>query len=157
MRLKGLTAPSFVRPRLRGWGFSVVETLVRSINQYLKATDLGFEVLDEFKLDVFKIKNLVNTLLSPNGAEKIQKRIQLANWQKNYQNALVMDSEDDFDHKQLSFSGLAEVQDGIGKQVAADLRMPITNLFGQSAAGFNSAEDDIEVYNAMVESQVRNK
>ena len=50
--MKGLTAPSFLRPRLRGWGFSVVEKLVRSINQYIKATDLGFEVLDEFKLDV---------------------------------------------------------------------------------------------------------
>ena len=35
MRLKGLTAPSFIRPRLRGWGFSVVEVLVRSMNQYL--------------------------------------------------------------------------------------------------------------------------
>ena len=46
MRMKGLTAPSFIRPRLRGWGFSVVEILVRSINQYLKATDLAYEVLD---------------------------------------------------------------------------------------------------------------
>lgn len=157
MRLKGLTAPSFIRPRLRGWGFSVVEVLVRSINQYLKATDLGFEVLDEFKLDVYKIKNLVNTLLSPNGQQKIQERVQLANWQKNYQNAVVMDSEDDFDHKQLSFAGLAEAMAGIRMQVASDMRMPLTKLFGISAAGFNSGEDDIEVYNAMVESQVRNK
>ncbi len=157
MRLKGFTAPSFIRPRLRGWGFSVVEVLVRSINQYLKATDLGFEVLDEFKVDVYKIKNLVNTLLSPNGQEKIQKRVALANRQKNYQNAVVMDSEDDWDHKQLSFAGLAEAMAGIRMQVAADMRMPMTKLFGISAAGFNSGEDDIEVYNSMVESQVRNK
>lgn len=157
MRLKGFIAPSFIRPRLRGWGFSVVEVLVRSINQYLKATDLGFEVLDEFKLDVYKIKNLVNTLLSPNGQQKIQQRVQLANWQKNYQNAIVMDSEDDFDHKQLSFSGLGEAMAGIRMQVASDLRMPLTKIFGISSAGFNSGEDDIEVYNSMVESQVRNK
>lgn len=157
MPLKGITAPSFIRPRLRGWGVSVVETLVRSINQYLKATDLGFEVLDEFKLDVYKIKNLVNTLMSPNGQQKIQQRVQLANWQKNYQNAVVMDSEDDFDHKQLSFSGLGEAMAGIRMQVASDMRMPLTKLFGISAAGFNSGEDDIEVYNAMVESQVRSK
>lgn len=157
MRLKGFTAPSFIRPRLRGWGFSVVEVLVRSINQYLKATDLGFEVLDEFKVDVYKIKNLVNTLLSPNGQEKIQKRIQLANRQKNYQNAVVIDGEDDWDHKQLSFAGLGEAMAGIRMQVASDLRMPLTKLFGISAAGFNSGEDDIEVYNSMVESQVRGK
>lgn len=157
MRLTGLTAPSFIRPRLRGWGFSVVEALIRSINQYLKATDLGFEVLDEFKLDVYKIKNLVQTLMSPGGEIKVKERVQLANWQKNYQNAVVMDSEDDFDHKQLSFAGLAEAMEGIRMQVAADMRMPITKLFGISASGFNSGEDDIEVYNAMVESQVRNK
>lgn len=157
MRLKGLTAPSFIRPRLRGWGFSVVETLVRSLNQYIKATDLAFEVLDEFKLDVFKIKNLVNTLLSPNGEQAIRRRVQLAQWQKNYQNALTMDSEDDFDHKQLSFAGLGDAMLQIRMQVASDMRMPLTKLFGISAAGFNSGEDDIEVYNAMVESQVRNK
>jgi phage-related protein (TIGR01555 family) len=158
MRIKGLTPPSFIRPRLRGWGFSVVEVLVRSINQYLKSTDLGFEVLDEFKLDVYKIKNLVNTLLSPNGQQKIQQRVQLANWQKNYQNAVVMDSEDDFDHKQLSFAGLAEAMTGIRMQVAADMRMPITKLFGTSvSAGFSTDQNDMENYNSMVEAQVRNK
>lgn len=159
MRLKGLEVPSFIRPRLRGWGFSVVEILVRSINQYLKGTDLGFEVLDEFKLDVYKIKNLVNTLLSPNGQQKIQQRVQMANWQKNYQNAIVMDSEDDFDHKQLSFAGLAEAMAGIRKQVAADMRMPLTKLFGSSESGGigNNDQNDLENYNSMVESQVRNK
>ncbi len=157
LRMKGMTAPSFIRPRLRGWGFSVVETLVRSINQYLKSTDLGFEVLDEFKLDVYKIKNLVNTLMSPNGQAKVAQRVQMANWQKNYQNAVVLDSEDDFDHKQLSFAGLGDAMAGIRMQVASDMRMPLTKLFGISSAGFNSGEDDIEVYNSMVESQVRTR
>lgn len=155
--LKGIEAPSFVRPRLRGWGFSVVETLVRSLNQYLKSTDLAFEVLDEFKIDIFKMKNLINTLMSQDGTNKVRQRVQLANWQKNYQNALVMDSEDEWDHKQLSFAGLGDVMMQIRMQVASDMRMPITKLFGISAAGFNSGEDDIEVYNGMVESQVRNK
>lgn len=157
MRMKGLSAPSFIRPRLRGWGFSVVEHLVRSLNQYLKANDLSFEVLDEFKLDVFKIKNLTDTLMSPDGDAQVAKRVRLANWQKNYQNALIMDTEDDYDHKQLSFSGLADVMKEIRMQIASDMRMPLTKVFGISAAGFNSGEDDIEVYNAMVESQVRNK
>lgn len=157
MRLKGMVCPSFIRPRLRGWGFSVVEALVRSINQYLKATDLGFQVLDEFKVDYYKIKNLTDTLLSPIGYQKVQQRVQQANYQKNYQNAVVMDSEDDHSAKQLSFAGLAETMQGIRMQVAADMRMPMTKLFGISAAGFNSGEDDIEVYNSMVESEVRNK
>lgn len=157
MKLKGLVAPSFVRPRLRGWGFSIVESVIRSLNQYLKANNLVFEVLDEFKVDVYKIKNFVNTLLSPNGAAQIQKRMQVANQQKNYQHAIVMDGEDDFQQKELSFSGLAETMVQIRMQIASDLRMPLTKVFGISAAGFNSGEDDIEVYNSMVESSVRGK
>lgn len=159
MRMKGVTAPSFIRPRLRGWGFSIVEPLIRSINQYLKATDLAFACLDEFKVDVYKIKNLVSTLMLPDGGASISARIQMANWQKNYQNALVMDSEDDWDHKQLSFAGLAETMQGIRMQVAADMRMPITKLFGTSTSGGigNNDQNDLENYNSMVESQVRNK
>lgn len=158
MRLKGLSAPSFIRPRLRGWGFSVVEALVRSLNQYLKATTLSFEVLDEFKVDVYKIKNLVNTLLSPQASQKVNERIQQTNYHKNFQNAIVMDSEDDWDHKQLSFAGLAEAMEGIRVQVASDMRMPMIKLFGVAASGMNANDESgIEVYNSMVESQVRNK
>lgn len=157
LRLKGLVAPSFIRPRLRGWGFSVVEALVNSINQYLKTNNLVFEVLDEFKIDIYKIKNLANTLLSANGSQKIQERVQLANQQKNFQNAVTMDAEDDFLTKELTFTGIAETMQGIRMQIASDLRMPLTKVFGISAAGFSSGEDDIENYNAMVESQVRQK
>lgn len=157
MAMKGLQAPSFIRPRLRGWGYSVIEGVVRSVNQYLKSNNLIFEVLDEFKVDYFKVKGLAQTLLSPAGTEVVQRRIAMANRQKNYQNAVTMDSEDDFGSKELSFTGLSEVMLGIRTGVASDVRIPQTKLFGQSAAGFSSGEDDIENYNAMVESQVRSK
>lgn len=157
MVMKGIEPPSFIRPRLQGWGLSVVETLIRSINQYNKTQDLVFEVLDEFKVDWFKIKNLTQTLLSPDGQEMVRRRIQLANYQKNYQNAVTMDSEDDFGHKELSFTGIAETMEQIRMQVAADLRMPMSKIFGTGSTGFSSGEDDLEVYYGMVESQVRTK
>lgn len=157
MAMKGLTAPSFIRPRLRGWGFSVVEALVRSINQYLKATDLSFEVLDEFKLDIYLFKNLANTLVMPQGAQKVKERVDVANRGKNYLNAVVLDSEDKYEQKQLSFSGLAETMAGIRMQLASDMCMPMSRLFGIASSGFSSGEDDIENYNAMIESQVRSK
>ncbi len=155
--LKGIEAPSFVRPRLRGWGLSIVEALVRSVNQYLKANDLTFEVLDEFKVDYFKMEGLINSLLSPQGEQAIRNRVRAANQQKNFQHAVVMDTKDDWQQKQLSFTGLAETMEQIRMQIASDLRMPLTKVFGISAAGFSSGEDDIENYNAMVESSVRAK
>ena len=157
MTLKGLEAPSFLRPRLRGWGLSVVEALVRSINQYLKANTLSFELLDEFKVDVYKIKGLANTLLNPGGEAKARERIALANSEKNYKNAITMDAEDEYEQKKVQFQGMADVMMGIRLQIASDLRMPLTKVFGQSATGFNAGEEDIENYNQMVESEVRSK
>lgn len=156
-RMKGIQPPSFIRPRLRGWGLSVVESLIRSINQYFKTNGLCFEVLDEFKLDIYKIKNLTTTLMSSQGTAQIQQRVQLANQQKNYQNAITMDSEDDYIQKQLSFSGIAEILEQIRIQIASDLRMPITKIFGISPSGWNSGESEIENYNAMIESEIRSK
>jgi phage-related protein (TIGR01555 family) len=157
IKLMGIRAPSFVRPRLRGWGVSVVESFVQSLNQYLKAKNLTFEILDEFKIDVYKIKNLSSALLTPNGEANIKKRVQIANQQKNYQNAITMDAEDDYIQKELSFAGISETMEGIRMQIASDMRMPLTKVFGISAAGFSSGEDDIENYNAMIESDVRGK
>lgn len=157
MKLKGLTAPSFIRPRLRGWGVSVIEGLIRSVNQHLKGVDLIFELLNEAKLDVYGFKNLADTLLMSNGTQQVMQRIQMANRQKNFQNALVLDSEDEYNQKELSFAGIADIMKEIRIQVAADMRMPMTKLFGMSASGFNSGEDDIENYNGMVESTIREK
>lgn len=153
----GKIAPSLIRPKLRGWGVSVLETVIRSYNQYLKSVNLSFEVLDEFKVDVFKIDGLNNALMSPGGSDKVMRRIEMANLQKNYQDSIAMDAKDDYSSKQLTFSGLAEVMREIRMQIAADLRMPLTKLFGISASGFNSGEDDIENYNAMIESEIRSK
>jgi len=153
--LKGVKAPSLIRPRLRGWGLSIIEGLVHSINKYLKANDVTFEVLDEFKVDIYKIKNLTSTLMSDTGQQKVAQRIALANQQKAYNCAITMDKEDDFEQKELQFTGLADTMIGIRMHIAADMRMPMTKLFGISATGFNSGEDDIEVYNGMVEGTVR--
>lgn len=158
MRLKGLTAPSFLRPRLRGWGFSVVEGLIRSLNQYIRATDVGYSLMDELKLDIFKIKNLVNTLMGPSGNQQVMSRIAQLNYTKNYQNAMVMDSEDEYDQKQLSLSGFGEYLEQVRMQIASDMRMPMIKLFGVAASGLNASDEGgIEVYNSMVESEVRNK
>ena len=155
--LKGLIAPAFVRPRLRGWGFSVLESVVQSVNLFLKTKNLTFEVLDEFKLDIFKIKGFNNTLLTKDGTAKIVQRTQLANQQKNFQNALTMDSEDDHISKQLNFAGIADVMQSNYSLVASDLRIPKNKLFGDSASGFSSGEDSIEIYNSMLESEIRPK
>lgn len=156
-KISGKEAPSFLRPRLRGWGMSEIERLIRSINQYMKNQDVVFELLDEAKIDVYKIKGFNSALLDSVGTAAVASRIQSANMIKNFNNALTMDMEDDYAQKQIQFTGLADMLPQIRQGVAADLKMPITKLFGVSAAGFNSGEDDIENYNSMLEGEIRAK
>lgn len=155
--VRGKQAPSFIRPRLRGWGMSEIERLVRGFNQYLKNQNVIYELLDEAKIDVYKIKGFTQTLARANGAQAVSKRIQHANLLKNYNSALTMDKEDEYEQKQIAFTGLAEVLEQIRIQITSDVKMPVTKLFGMSAAGFSSGEDDIENYNSMIESEVRSK
>ena len=155
--IMGKKAPSFIRNRLRGWGMSELERVVRSINSYLKNQDLIFELLDEAKIDVYQLNGFNTAMLTQQGTATAERRVQVANTLKSYLNALVLDTNDKYDQKQLSFSGLSEILNQIRQGVAADLKMPLTKLFGVSAAGFNSGEDDIENYNSMIESEVRSK
>ena len=156
-RIDGKQAPSFIKQRLRGWGMSECERVVRSFNQYLKNQNVVFELLDEAKVDVYGIKGLNSALLTQVGTNAISKRVHTANMIKNYINALTMDVEDKYEQKNMNFSGLGEMLIQIRQGIAADLKMPITKLFGISAAGFSSGEDDIENYNSMLESEIRAK
>ena len=155
--IKGKEPPSFIRPRLRGWGMSELERVVRSINSYLKNQDLIFELLDEAKIDVYQLNGFNTAMLTAKGTKGAEERVRISNSLKNYLNALILDTNDKYEQKQLSFNGLSDILTQIRQGVAADLKMPMTKLFGVSAAGFNSGEDDIENYNAIIESEIRSK
>ena len=154
---KGKMAPSILRPQLLGWGMSEIERLLRSMNCFLKNQDVIFELLDEAKVDVYKIQGFNSALGNDETQRRIENHVRLTNSLKNYLNAVVMDKDDEYIQKTMHLSGLADMGAQNQQNVASDLKMPLTKLFGMSSAGFNSGEDDIENYNAMLESEVRAK
>lgn len=154
---QGKRAPSYVRRILRGWGMSELERMLRSLQLYLKTEDVLFEILDESKIDVYKIEGFANKLATAGGTEMISKRIMEANKIKNFVNALVLDSKEEFDQKTLTFAGLADTMRENRIGVASALRMPMVKLFGLSASGFSTGESDLDNYNEMVESEIRMK
>lgn len=158
IRLNGKMPPSILKGQFGGWGMSELEKLVRSFNQYLKHQSVTFELLDEAKIDVMKINGFNAAIATSNGANKTAQRVANAAMIKNYQNALVMDKEDDFEQKSINFGGLAEILNQIRIGLACDLRMPMTKLFGISPSGLNaSGEEEIENYNSMIETEIRSK
>ncbi len=148
-------APFRLRSQLRGWGMSELERLVRDLNNFQKAENVIYELLDESKITVHKSTGFNSALISSTSEAQILKRFQIAEQAKNILNAIVIDSDDDVQQMQVDFTGVALMMPELRKGIASALRMPMTKIFGQSAAGFNAGEDDLENYNSMIESEIR--
>lgn len=151
----GKTAPYYVKMRLQGWGLSFFEQTLPPLVQYLKSQNVMLELLDEAKIDVLKINGLSSTLLNRGGTEQIKRRVDIAAANKNFKSMLVMDKEDDYEQKNLTLSGLPELSKEIRIMIAAYLRQPVSKIWGTGSSGFSSGEDDLENYNAMIESEIR--
>lgn len=157
IKIDGKEAPSLLRGQFGGWGVSELERLVRSYNQYMKHQNVVYELLDEAKIDVYKINGFNSAMSTPKGPEMTAKRVQLSNTLKNYLNALVIDKEDEYEQKAFTFSGLPEILKEIRIGLACETRFPLAKLFGLSSSGFSSGEDDMENYNSMIETEIRSK
>lgn len=157
IRVQGMEAPALIRGQFMGWGMSEVERIVASYSTYLKNRNVTYEILDEAKLDIFKIRGLNAASMTKDGQAQLAQHLQSCARLKSYQNAMAIDSEDEFSQKQLSFSGLAEVAAQNRIDMASDCRFPMTKLFGISPSGFDTGDADIENYNSMVETEIRSK
>jgi phage-related protein (TIGR01555 family) len=155
LTMSGKPAPYILRWQLQGWGMSEVERMIEDFNCYIRTKNVLYELLEEAKIDVYRLKGFNAQLASAVGTAKTMARMDAVNQIKNFNKAITLDVEDEYDQKQLTFAGIAEVMKENRVGIASALRIPMTKLFGLSASGFNSGEDDIENYNAMVESEIR--
>lgn len=151
----GKRAPWLLRAQLSDWGMSELERVIESFNLWLRTNNVIYEILDEAKLDVYQLTGFKEALATSNGTALTTRRIQTMNQIKNFNNALVLDVNDKYETKQLSFGGLAEIKKESRMEIAAAFRMPMSKLFGIPSTGFSSGEDDVENYNGLVESEVR--
>jgi phage-related protein (TIGR01555 family) len=158
LTMLGKRAPSQQNTQLRGWGLSELEKIIRVLNPLLKYETGIFELIDEVKIDVYKIKDYATQLMSPNGVSKIMTALTTMNRNKNYLNAITLDSEDSFEQKQVNLSGLAEIMREIRVGMASIWKIPMSKLYGQAKSGLGSeVGDDIENYILMIEGEIRNR
>lgn len=164
-KMTGIKAPSYIRPRLRGWGLSVIEDLIREMNRFLKTQDVLYEILDQAKIDVMKFEGLIDSLFGPGAAQgavgpmtknNVARRASFANGRKNYFHTVVMDAKDDYIIRQPSFSGFSDIAKENRTELACALRIPQTKLWGDAPGGLSTTDENgIENYNGMIESEIR--
>lgn len=153
---KGKEAPSILKMQLMGWGMSEVERMIRSLNSFLKNQDVIFELLDEAKIDVFKVFGFQDAVMGGQ-EDKVIKQVTAMNMIKNYNNAIVMDKEDEYDQKTINFAGLDQMYSQIRRTICGDLKFTEQKLWGTTTPGFGDGEDALENYNSMLESEIRIK
>lgn len=152
--LQGVEAPSYVKQILQGWGLSVCEPLIAPSNAYQKAMNLIYELIDESKIDVYSVEGLKESVAA--GMDKmVVDQIQLTNMLKNFQNAIVLDSNDKYEQKQLNISGVVDVIRELKLDVCAAVKIPAVILWGMSPSGFSSGEFDLKSYYGNIESELR--
>lgn len=151
----GVDAPYLTRNILQGWNTSIFEGILEPIQNLLGGFNVTLELLSEAKIDVFKIADLASVLMSPDGERQIQKRLSIATANKNYKASLAMDSNDDYQQKQISFSGIPQLLEQLMYIFCGYLRYPVSKLFGKGSSGFSSGDDDLENYNGTVDSEIR--
>jgi len=129
------------------WGDSVLESAYDAIHDASLATNSIASLLQEAKVDVVKIERLTENLQTQAYADKLGQRFRLAAQMKSIQNVLLLDKEEEWDQKQLSFSTLPEVMREFLNVVAGAADIPVTRLLGQSPGGLNATgESDIRNY-----------
>lgn len=152
----GKRMPWILERQLSGWGASVIARIAEDFNVYLRGRNALYETLQEFKVDVYKMKGYNDQLLTQQGTEQVDRRIAMSNSLKNFNSALVLDSEDDYIIRHASFAGLAEIMKENRMGLVAASRFPASKLFGDKIAGLGRTDgDDLENYYNMVKAEER--
>lgn len=153
--VNGKKAPFLVMQQVQGWGMSVYEQIFQDMSQFFKARNVMFELLDEAKTDVLKLASLQTALTSTQGERALQKMVDMIARNKNYKSQITLSKDDDYEQKQITFSGFEGILKEIRIMMSGSANIPINKLWGEGVTGFGSGEDSLENYNSQIENEIR--
>lgn len=133
------------------WG----DPLYQSIEQAVKNADLaqdGFAALiDEAKLDIIKIPDLMVNVGSEEYENRLLARLGAAARGKSTWRALMLDGAEEWEQRQVTWAGMPDIITSYLQIVAGAADIPVTRLLGQSPKGLQSTGDGEERdYHAMI-------
>jgi len=136
-----------------GWGDSIIEAVYSAMkNADATAANIASLVF-EANVDVFRIPDFMNGLADPEYRSRLLERFSLAATAKGINRALVLDKEEEYERKTISFATLPEVMQSFLQMAAGAADIPVTRLLGQSPAGMSATgESDMNNYYDRVSS-----
>jgi len=140
--LSGIGLPPYAALQSNRWGDSVFTSIEQTLNTAGSVTAVIASLLMEAKLDVIKVKDLAAWSATAEGEAKLKKRFALAMFLKSINNQLLLDAEEEYDQKQINFSGLSDVHIRIMQEISGAADIPVTRLLGQTPAGLHATGDN---------------
>jgi phage-related protein (TIGR01555 family) len=136
------------------WG----DPIMQSIGEAVKNADLaqsGFaSLIDRAAVDVFRFKDLMSTVGTQEGEDRITRRVAWTSQAKSTHRAMLLDKEDEWDQVQITWASMTDVMMAFLNVVAGAADIPVTRLLGQSPKGLQSNGDGEERdYNKMIKAQ----
>lgn len=132
---------------LDGWGDSVLQAVDDAVKHAGSAAAAIAALLQEAKVDVIKMPNLMEMVATEEYRQRVIDRFTLANTAKSMVNAILLDAEEEWSQKQVSFAQLPEVLNTYLQIASGAADIPATRLLGQTPGGLQSTgESDLRNY-----------
>jgi phage-related protein (TIGR01555 family) len=126
----------------QGWGDPLVQTIYEELRNYQTCFSNTATMMQDFVNGVLKVPNLSAIMASQCGDEKVIQRLNILNLSKSTTNTMILDGDETYEKITTNVSGIAELLDRFMLALSAVTRVPVSLLFGRSAAGLNSTGDN---------------
>ncbi|OOG85715.1 hypothetical protein B0E42_13010 [Pseudomonas sp. A25(2017)] len=154
IRRTGARLPRRMRMFDQGWGDSRLRRCMSDLRDVV-ATKSGIASLVlEANVDTISVKGLKGALASAQ-CDSVTERYRLFGMMKSIVNLGLLDAEsEEYDRKSVAFSGLSQIMEQFMVWTAGAAEMPVTELWGQSAAGLSSTgEGDLKTYHGTIKGK----
>lgn len=136
------------------WGDSVIQRVDRAVKNAVKASDGFARLIDEAKIDIYRLSGFMQNLISDEAA--VRRRVEYTDAGKSSLRGVYLDKDDEFTQRQLSLAGMPEMIETLLSVVAGAADIPATRLLGRAPQGMNATgEHDEKNYHTMIRSKQR--
>lgn len=154
IRRTGARLPRRMAQFEQGWGDSRLRRCMEDLRDVVATKGGIASLVLEANVDTISVKGLQGALSSAQ-CDQITERYRLFGMLKGIINLGLLDQDNEvYDRKSIAFSGLSQIMEQFMVWTAGAAEMPVTELWGQSAAGLSATGDgDLKTYHGTIKGK----
>ena len=141
-----------------GWGDPLIQSIYDELRNYSTAFANAGLIMQDFVNYTLSIPNLAELIASQCADNQVMKRLDLLNLTKSATNTMILDAAEKYEKSSTNIAGIPELLDRFMLALSAVSGVPVSLLFGRSAAGLNATGDnDVRNFYDMVKQEQESK